>query len=267
MKIQAESRVFVRWPISGVPAGSPVMQVRFDGGTWHDLEYMYGGGVVPLGTRLLVSGPLFIPNDMIESVLLDHLGVYQVEFRFADNPENIIQSAGSIEVVAIAPAEAITWGVTVPEVVSLLPHISVANEPELADDDMFAGSAKKVRVGDVARWITAVSAIVDARLQARTALTPAVREVVHNAAHTIVLNGAAEYVVSAAFPLKSGVNDQTNYSSELHRRYAEGLEALEALLDKWLAPGGSVDPTVPSGGSAVVSGSFPEARFPDAIRW
>lgn len=156
------------------------------------------------------------------------------------------------------------FGVTPAEVVSLAPHISVSAEPAGSGDLVFGGSTQKVRTEDVQRWIDQVSSLVDVALSRRSLLDTAKQATVESAAKTVIINGAAAYLVAAAFPMKAGVNDQTSYSAELEARYRDGLASLVAFLDTWLGP---VDPTVVVAAPLPILGQFPPPTFLDSQRW
>ncbi|AYD81508.1 hypothetical protein HYP71_gp014 [Arthrobacter phage KBurrousTX] len=166
-------------------------------------------------------------------------------------------------------AEASTWGVSVDDVSALAPHIAIASTeavPPGTPDPFNQSTVRKVTNGQVAAFIQDISAMVDLRLHSRHRVTDAAFAAkVDTAAADIVTNGAGSYLVAAAFPIKAGVSENTNYSAELWRRYTEGLAALEKALADFIKAGDGVTPT--PGAAGRVSGYFPPILFRDDMRF
>ncbi|ALY10279.1 hypothetical protein SEA_JKERNS_11 [Arthrobacter phage JKerns] len=164
------------------------------------------------------------------------------------------------------------WGVTVDEVSALAPHIGLydgsTTEPTPADD-VFGETAKgKVSRADVERFIADVAGRVELRLLRLPRLIPdtATATVIARACHDVVVNGAAHYLVAAAFPSNAGLNDDTTLSGLLWKRFEDGLDDLAAQLDGVIKDG---DDTVvlPAKLRSAASGNFPPVMFPDEQRW
>lgn len=155
------------------------------------------------------------------------------------------------------------FGVTVAHVAALVSHVRIGG-PETAADEVFGGGLQRsLRASDVRRWIEDVSAVVDVKLSRRSVLTePAQAATVNKAAAAVVATGAAAYVVDAAFPANSSINDSGSYGSVLWNRYRTDLQELaDTVAD--LTAGVSTTPAA----SGTGAGSFPAPAFPDAIRW
>lgn len=160
-----------------------------------------------------------------------------------------------------------TWGVSVDQVKALAPHITITetNTGTPGTDVPFSGNQeRRVSTAQVDSFIVDVAARVSLRIHRRSRITnEAMTATITAAAHDLVLNGAGAYMVSAAFPTKAGINDNTNYSAELWRRFTEGLDELAAVIDEWI----SDNETSGTGGVGNIVGSFPEPRFTDDIAW
>ncbi|WP_427017867.1 hypothetical protein ACQCSX_04430 [Pseudarthrobacter sp. P1] len=163
----------------------------------------------------------------------------------------------------MADSQPLTWGVTVADVAALAPHIGTTNTQTPADPAFGAG--KKITEADILKWIVQVSAEVDLRLRARSALTgDDAQSRIGAAAATVVTNGAGSYFVAAAFPMKAGINDQASYSAELWNRYQSGLAALETVLHEWVDEAAAAPAPV---GAGTIVAAFPAARFTDDMVW
>ena len=161
-----------------------------------------------------------------------------------------------------------TWGVSVDEVKALIPHVTItetAPAPPSGDAAWEGNKQRHVTEEQVSGWIVDVAARVSLRIHRRSRITDAtMTATITAAAHDLTLNGSGNYMVSAAFPAKAGVNDNTNYSSELWRRFTEGLDELDTAIDEWLVD----NENTPAGGSTgEIVGSFPEPRFTDDVAW
>lgn len=166
-------------------------------------------------------------------------------------------------VPAIAPAN--PFAVEVEDVLALTSHIKVTEGAAApAVDTVFGGGGltKGFTIADVQRWIDQVSAIVDLKTRRRTSLTdPAHLAAMNTAARSVVAVGAAAYLVDAAFPSNSSVNDGGSYGAVLWGRYKDELDGLVALVDE-ATPAPVIVPT--TGG---IGGYFPPPAFPDTLQW
>ncbi|QKY79776.1 hypothetical protein SEA_BUMBLE_10 [Arthrobacter phage Bumble] len=161
------------------------------------------------------------------------------------------------------------WGVNVEAVSALAPHVTIhdTSSPEAPADPVYSSpSVRRITRGQVEGWISSVSARVSGRLWRLPELPedhPA-RPGILVAAQDVVANGAAAYLVDAAFPAKAAPNENTSYGAVLWARYNDGLAELEGrigiVLDA-LRPGGAVS------GPAAASSESPPPLFPDSIRW
>ncbi|QGZ17113.1 hypothetical protein HYQ19_gp014 [Arthrobacter phage DrYang] len=162
-------------------------------------------------------------------------------------------------------AEAATWGVSVDDVSALAPHIVITNSeapaPTGTPDPYNSTTVRKLTTMQVQQFINDITAMVDMRLHERVRITDGVFIAkVAAAAKDIVTNGAASYLVSAAFPMKAGPNENTSYAAELWNRYKLGLEELEKALAAFIKDGEGLAPsTKPSG----ITGFFPAVRIRD----
>lgn len=159
-----------------------------------------------------------------------------------------------------------TWGVSVDQVKALAPHITITDtEPAPGGDVPFTGNKEKhVAQAQVEAWIIDVAARVSLRIHRRSKVDTAMQATVNAAAHDLVLNGAGNYLVAAAFPAKAGLNDNTSYSAELWRRFTEGLDELEKAIADWIIDN---ETSTPIGSTSTIIGSFPEPIFGDDIAW
>jgi hypothetical protein len=169
-------------------------------------------------------------------------------------------------------ADANVWGVSVDDVSALAPHIVIANDPGPAPEPAPLGdpynksTIRKVTRSQVEAFIGDISAQVDLRLYRRTRIaSDEFTARVVAAAQDVVTNGAGSYLVSAAFPVKAGVNESTSLSAELWRRYKDGLDALEATIDRFIKAGVDVVPDPNAVG--LIRGNFPAVLFPDDMRF
>lgn len=157
------------------------------------------------------------------------------------------------------------FGVTAKRVHALVSHVSLDESPVAEVDTVFGGGGlqRKVRVADVENWIEDVSAVVDLRLSKRSTLTEQAQSTLNHAAAAVIITGAAAYLVDAAFPANSSVNDSGAYGQVLWSRYRTDLEELAAELDKQLQDSDSLA----GGTSARAGGYFPPPTFTDVLGW
>jgi hypothetical protein len=157
---------------------------------------------------------------------------------------------GGVDGVPPEDAEAPNpFGVTVQDVRNLVTHL--APDPAFSDPD-FGPSRGQITDQMVSHWIRLVADSVATRaaMLARFESDADKWAVIMGAARTAVTNGAASYLVSAAFPGMAGTSDQTSYSAELWRRYEADLGTLVDLgtiLDQAGGPGGSTEGIMPVG--------------------
>jgi hypothetical protein len=85
------------------------------------------------------------------------------------------------------------------------------------------------------------------------------------AAHDAVVNGAASYLVSAAYPVGGSVNGDGGYAALLWSRYETALETAGATLDAWLTDPNVVPVPEPEAGR--IGYAFPVTMFPDGARY
>lgn len=169
-------------------------------------------------------------------------------------------------------ADANVWGVSVDDVSALAPHIVIADDPaEPAvvgpGDPYNKPTIRKVTRAQVEAFIADISAQVDLRLYRLGKIADtAFLERVKAMAQDVITNGAAWYLVAAAFPVKAGPNENTNYSAELKARFKEGLDALVATVDAFIKAGdGLVAPADAIAGG--IRGFFHAPIFSDDMRF
>ena len=162
-------------------------------------------------------------------------------------------------------AEATTWGVSVADVAALAPHIVIDNTevpPSTGIPDPYnVATVRKLTETQVQKFINDVTAMVDMRLHERARIADEVFTAkIVAAGKDIITNGAGSYLVSAAFPVKAGPNENTSYAAELWNRYKYGLEELEKAIADFIKAGDGLVPVVrPSG----ISAYFPPVRIRD----
>ena len=154
-----------------------------------------------------------------------------------------------------------TFGVTVSDVRELATHI--ARGAGTNTDPDFGPNRAQITDAQIARWITYVADSVRSRIIAlsRWSTNTGLWSGVVGSARTAVVNGAAAYLVSAAFPGRAGTNDQTNYSAELQGRFDREmafLMELPAVLEK----DEEITPPV-TGSAAVIRLATSPARITD----
>lgn len=157
-------------------------------------------------------------------------------------------------------ADVRTWGVGLDKVSSLAPHVSVWDAAEQGGnpprDAEYQSPTRAVTAEDVRGWVLQVAARVTARLEVAGFDPANVGDAVRVLAHDATANGAAAYLVDAAFPARSSVNDSAAYGATLWARFREALGEIDAL-GRARADGGA------AGGSLPASSAFPATAFPD----
>lgn len=156
-----------------------------------------------------------------------------------------------------------TFGVTAADVRELAAHIS-RGAPTTHDPD-FGPNRPQITDAQVDRWIHYVADSVRSRIVALTRYSAHTTRWagILGSARTAVVNGAAAYLVSAAFPGRAGTNEQANYSAELTARYEREMTfllELPAVLeheDEVNPP-----PPLPGADTGIRSWGSP-ARIPD----
>lgn len=160
------------------------------------------------------------------------------------------------------------YGVTVEDVRELASHVypnPIATDPHFGDDPM------DPRITDtmVEKWIDRVADSVRSRVvvlsqyQSNTGRWAAIV----GSARTAVTNGAAYYVVAAAYPTRAGTNDMSSAAADLRSRYDGELEYLSETLPKLFIDqdaGGVVDPVEGTVGVSPLIGGGPSA-IPESL--
>lgn len=172
------------------------------------------------------------------------------------------------------------WGVTVEQVSTLAPHIPIQKKQAPAPgeppayalpalDPVFKNANTRIITEDeVLGFIETVTAIVRGRVLRASKLPDTAPYLAYLAAAGagVIANGAAHYLVAAAFPLKAGTNDNTSYAEVLRLRFEEGLaELLKGLADALEDAEG--EGALPPGRMFPVVFTPTEIRFPDAGRF
>lgn len=155
-----------------------------------------------------------------------------------------------------------TWGVTVEDVSALAPHVPIGEAPANTDPVYGGRADRRITENEVEQWITDVSARADVALARRSQLNEADQSRIAAAVKGLVANGAAAYLVAAAFPAKAGLNDNTSYSAQLEARFNLGLAEYAAMIESLIEV--TISPEVKLPG---ISGFFPPPRIPDDLRW
>lgn len=153
------------------------------------------------------------------------------------------------------PDLVVAYGVTVQRVRELASHIGF--DPAFEDPD-FGPTKQQITDEQIRHWITLVADSVTSRT---TALRRYSAETdrwagITGSARTAVTNGAASYLVAAAYPARAGNNEQTAYSAELWRRYEAELQYLQEL------PGIFAEEDAAGAGPAGSSGRIRASRRP-----
>lgn len=171
-------------------------------------------------------------------------------------------------------ALATSWGVSVEDVSALAPHIVIADDPGPAPDPAPLGdpynktTIRKVTRSQVEAFIADITAQVDFRLQVRDRVTnEAYAGRLDKMAQDVITNGAAWYLVAAAFPVKAGTNENTNYSAELKARFERGLDLLAEGLAAYIKAGVGVAPLEAAAVPASIRPNFHAPIFSDDMRF
>lgn len=154
------------------------------------------------------------------------------------------------------------WGVSVQDVLALAPHVTVitsATQQPTPDPEYGVGTQRYITTQQVLGWIVDVASRVAAHRLALGIDVPEVQGALDLLAADAVKNGSGAYLVDAAFPARSGINDQAAYGQVLWSRYQSALDSMTALADR-LRPGGGDGPILPQGGAV---GFFPPVSIPD----
>jgi hypothetical protein len=156
------------------------------------------------------------------------------------------------------------WGVTVEDVSALAPHVPIGEAPaNVTADPVYGGRAdRRITADEVQQWITDVSARADVALARRSQLSAEDQSRISAAVKGLVANGAAAYLVAAAFPAKAGLNDNTSYSAQLEARFNLGLAEYAAMIESLIEVAVSPEARMPG-----ISGFFPPTRIPDNLNW
>lgn len=168
-------------------------------------------------------------------------------------------------------AEAATWGVSVDDVSALAPHIVISNSetapvPGGVPDPYKTAAVRALTRAQVQQFISDITAMVDMRIHERVRIADeSFNAKIAAAASDVVTNGAASYLVAAAFPVKAGPNENTSYATELWNRYKLGLEELEKAIASFIGAGVGLEP-VPDGPSRI-TGFFPAVIVRDDMRF
>lgn len=161
-----------------------------------------------------------------------------------------------------------TWGVSLGDVVRLAPQVSVLDGDATGGtpprDAEYGTPERVITSDDVLRYVRDVAARVTARVVALQLDAAGLGDALTAVAADAVKNGAAAYLVDAAFPARSGVNDLSSYGQVLWARYREALDELQALADMVKARGGAVGEDGQPAPILPASSAFPPTVFPDA---
>lgn len=156
------------------------------------------------------------------------------------------------------------WGVSVQDVLALAPHVTVVpadSTTPVPDPEYGVGTQRGIREVQVEGWVKDVASRVQAHRISLGVDVPEVQEGLDTLAADAVKNGAAAYLVDAAFPARSGVNDQASYGQVLWARYQSALDAMAAIADR-VRPGGEGGLQLPQGGAV---GFFPPVSVRDYL--
>lgn len=159
------------------------------------------------------------------------------------------------------------WGASVSDVLALAPHVTVVDQPAQGsqlDPEYDVGAQRYITIEQVAGWVNDVASRVQAHRLALGVTAPHIGPALDMLAGDAVKNGAASYLVDAAFPARSGVNDAAAYGQVLWARHQSALASMVDLSERAVDPDAPVD-----GGPAPVSGAgrFPPPSIPDPTPW
>lgn len=168
------------------------------------------------------------------------------------------------------------WGVTVEQVSALAPHIPIALNtvggtapaPAAIDPIYKNSNTRVIKENEVSQFIADTSAIVRGRLlrAARLPETSPYHAYLAVAGAAVVKNGAAHYLVAAAFPINASPNTNTSYAEVLRLRFEEGLNELEDALNKAIGDAKEDGEIVPLRPGRITYVSRPPA-FDDSRRY
>lgn len=161
------------------------------------------------------------------------------------------------------------WSVTPDQVIALAAQADVyltedgdgyTPDPEFGGPQ--AAITKRVKKTHVEQWIADATKTVDIVLVKRRRLGASLRTEFETALPPVMAVLAAAYLVDAAYPQRSGVNDQASYGQVLWTRYRAMLEDLKEALDELIAhpPADDEDPGQVPG---IAAGGFPTPIFGD----
>lgn len=163
-------------------------------------------------------------------------------------------------------------GVSVKQVLALTPHVTLSKAPDSPapappGEDVWGSSKVDARptTEDVESFITDVTNGVGMRLLRLAYLTnPTVAETLRASANSVIVVGAAATLISAVYPTKAGLNDQSSYSAELWARYNIELDKTQAALEQALKD--QFNPNT-GGTASQIRGTFRDATITDDLVW
>jgi hypothetical protein len=166
--------------------------------------------------------------------------------------------------MAVEQTAGTNWGVTVEEVSALTPHVSIGITPAVPVDPVFGATAdRRISVDEVEQFISDVAGRVALRLAGLDRVTDPTRAAtLGKAAHDATVNGAASYLIAAAFSVGQ-TNSSDSYRDLLWARYESALDGADTALTAWLD---ELPPVVPPA-SGSISSFFPAPMFPDGARY
>lgn len=166
-------------------------------------------------------------------------------------------------------------GVSVEQVLALAPHVTLDTEtPAPAPTNgVWAKNPsedRKTTAENVQQFIEDVANQAEGRLLRRLYIKdPEAREIVEASARGIIAVGAAATLISAVFPAKAGINDQTSYSAELWARFNTQLDRLvedvNTLLEDQKNPETGGEAPAPISG--LIGSMFRESAIKDEPKW
>jgi len=160
-----------------------------------------------------------------------------------------------------------TWGVEVSDVLALAPHVTVLpaapqGEPT-TDPDYGVGTQRAITQTQVEGFIADVASRVSAHRMSLVVHGESIGAALDVLAADAVKNGAAAYLVDAAFPARAGVNDSASYGQVLWARYQSAIDSMTDMANRVR----DVDGSVPGDTFGNASGYFPPSAFPDGYFW
>lgn len=126
------------------------------------------------------------------------------------------------------------YGVSVQNVRDLARHAGTA---PYQDDPQFGPDSEAISDDTIKYWIDTVVSTVTSRVIVLAAYQKHTERwaAVLGSAQAAVLNGAAAYLVDAAFPIRATPNDEASYGAVLRGRYEAELQYLTDLPEKFAA--------------------------------